>query len=1323
MGTVNLYRGLDSERETLGFNGRLRDNLDLDWEHAKILKNGKILDPDYELKENDVIIIQDIPGAVSTALLVTSIVLGVVSIGVGIGTGIYAYNQAKKAREEMEAAMGRVGKSNKQKDISSIPQLGDARNEKADGKNAPVILGRHLFAPYYLSEPYMRPEGADGEDLYWYGTFLAGQSGLCFEKIRNGTVDLVTFPETDIEPQRGEKFFNVPENYNDPANGRYIIKRFPAAGTYGSNSNMAARAADINNFFGDAYPTGRTYPVDEGAVNGQELASITVIPDSGGTILEFKTSGGAAFRWQGVSPSGASFWFQLKRENPNFIIPPFYTPENFIDIVQKGNEGTLNEFSAPVFEQKWADSLDSTVELSRKKKDGARTVNENGAPDQNGIYMEDEGEEPVERPTARFPMRAEIEIFFAEGLYSWDSVNGVETYAAVNIELSWSKDRVSWTPFSGDEWKYKNLRKNRSAQMRFLAEIDFPASVYTKSGDPVFIRAVRKTRIHTGTYRSRAYLSAIRTKQYNPNTSSNTQLKEAKNINGLVADKFCRLGIKVKANKNTQEFLDRFNILVSMTGRVALGDWTEGRWSWNGRWSPAKVKTSNSAAVLLELITGLIHEPSRHKDSELDLRTFGKLYEFCMNRSVETDAVDINGKPGIQRFALECNGVLTSGTRKIDAVNSVLATCDGGIYIDEFGKLEVYYEDTQITPVALLNRQRIVEMIDQRSLERKTDGYTVEFIDQDSDFVQITHRILRPDIEVKPGENTYSPMKLDFTTSYYQAMWHARRLLAKEEHRPGELKTTVGKEGRYYKPGSLIKVQNERFKIGLGSGEIVQLVRSGNKITGLKLMERFDISSERDYWIEYYVVDGDRNHVVTKQIQSVGQFTDVLTFTAPIDMNSPDVPAFGNILSAMYAEGLNTGRIWEARRYIVTGLSENELGYDMTLAEYAEDIYRTGKIEERRSSILNAPPMVLADQQRLEQQAFMDAIRVQTSPPFISSIARDAAAQAVAANAPRFRGVYYVAGLPDGTINGDRMNLNDWVFFAKGGTGGWQEQYVYQWTATGWEIRPRPSQNPAYGWLYLDAVSSIAEGTPVGVFSDIFCEALTTNTIFVKYLFMQQATIRENGNIQSAKTDPVTGKPLLLINENGIEAIKAILRDLTVINGNFQNITVDQKSTFLGNIESGPLYASNEVIAPPAGTTFNSNTTIATIRSTLNIPSVNLYTFNTTGGSFGSTQGLAKLTFTKIVVGYYNTAAGPNTGTLYGYKLEIIFNDGTTYTFQDRQNPSALTDIIDGRINQTLVVGGGAEGQTLRFNNLPTGAGSYPAGTVYRDSAGYLRIV
>jgi hypothetical protein len=988
MGIVNLYRGYDSEREIYNFNGRIRDNLNLDWDHIKIIKNEKELSPEYEVQENDVITIQEYHG-----ILTTAVVLGVISLGVAIGVGIYAYKQADKARREMEEALRRIGKSNKQKEVSSIPMLADAKNERADGKNAPIILGRHLFTPYFLSEPYMKPSGDDGEDLYWYGAFLAGQNGLCFEKIKNGSIDLVTL-------------------------------------------------------------TGNTAQY-------------------------------------GV------FYF----DNPGGIDPPFYTPENLAEIAQEGYN-----FTNPVFEEKWADSLDSSVEIGRLKKDGAGRVDADGFLDEDGLYVEDEGADlTIIKETSHFPMRVEIELTF-DGLHGWDSENGVETPASVGISLEWSASGNSgWNPIPG--WNNKIITRSSSKQIRLLAEIDFPSSVWTKEGNPVFIRAVRTTRMYIGGYRDRVYLSALRTKQYNPRTSNGTRLTAAKNLNERLVGKFCRIGVKIKVNRNTQEFLDRFSVIASMTARV-----------WDGEWPEVKTKTSNPAAVLLELMTGLIHDPSKYKDNELDLKSFGRLYEYCIGREVK-----LAGE-GVRRFDLECNGVLTSGTRKLDAINSILATCDGGLYINEFGRFEVYYDHTQSAPVGLLNPQRTVKTNYQKSMGQKTDGYTVEFIDQEAGWQASAHRVLRPNPhEKEQWSYTYSPVKLEFTTSYNQAMWHARRMMAKEIHRPGEMTVTVGKEGRLYKPGSLIKVQNEKFKIGLGSGEVVSLITSGGMVTGLYLMESFDIADDRDYYIEYYVVDETRNHVVTKQIQSVGAYTNTLMFTVPIPVNSVDVPVMDNILSVMHGEKTGSPRIREAKRYIVSQLSENALGYDLTLVPYSEIVYQTTTIDEipdYKSSIINSPPRIYGDAQRELNDLRLKEVIDRTSPENISNTVNDISKTSIVKYTPRYRGMTTTADHANtGVIGGSKMNKGDWVAYTGVTEGGWEYGYCYEWTGKEWLKLEVDNNNMG---KYMAALQDLTEGAPNGYFSILFCKTLVTVDAFVQNLYMQNGVMTNGGVLQSQNYNPAT---------------------------------------------------------------------------------------------------------------------------------------------------------------------------------------------------------
>jgi hypothetical protein len=1028
MGVINLYKGLESEKEIYNFNGKIKDNLSLNWEHTKILKGAKEIDPSYEVLEDDVILIQELHGFTAAA-----IILGVVVLGIGIGATIYAVNQAKKAKKDLDEFLANVGKQKQSRDLSLIPQLADARNEKAEGKNLPIILGRHLFAPYFLSDPYLSPSGEDGVDLYWYGTFLAGQNGLCFEKVRNGTIDLVNL--TGDTPQWGRFYFQPPKRID----------------------SIETAAKD----------------------------------------------------------------------------PPFYSPDSFIEIVQKGNEDDCNSFSEEVFNEKWVDSLDSRVEIGRLKKDNPKIVDD--------IYVDDKGAEPVIRATARFPMEAEIEIFL-DGLHGWDSEWNVATYAAVGIKLEWSEsDSGGWRLIPVTGWhnsedanvldsikanakekfnQIKNgitgayiINRNKTQEMRFVAKVEFPPSVYSKDGKPVFIRATRTTKMHTGGYRDRVYLSAIRTKQYNPKKSSVSQLIAAKNLREGLEDKVCRLGIKFKVNLNTAENLDRFNIIASMTGRT-----------WDGQWSPLKTKTSNPAAVLLEVLTGLIHEHSKYNFSEIDLTSLGKLYDYCQydpEKRRGGQKVNIEGTE--TTVNLEANGVLTNGAKKLDVIKNILNVCDSGLYINEFGKLIVYYDDYQETPLALINPQRIVKMSENRSLARKTDGYKVEFVDQDADFTVMTYPLLRPRVQPEAGLTTYSPLKLDYITSYYHAMWYARRMMAKDIHRPGDVKISVGKEGRHYKPGSLIKVQHERFKIGLGSGEIAGLITEGDSITGLRTMEMFDISGDRDYWVEYYVVDENRNHVVLKQIQSVGKYTDLLMFTVPLAKDSYDAPVWGNILSTLYGEKTGTSKVWESKRYLVSNLSENADGYDLTLVQYHDIVYQTTTIDEipeYSSSILNSPPRVYE-----VARPPIDGESGQGQPDMISIT--NVIAPTIALTTPRYRGAFYTPDLQNtGTIGGVKMNRNDWVAYLGTPQGIWREYYCYRWNGEQWVEIPMTESEP-----YMAALADITRGAPLGVFSQILAGRIMALEMSVNVLQAQHIILQKNeysrgegGIIQSYEFDEAEKK-------------------------------------------------------------------------------------------------------------------------------------------------------------------------------------------------------
>jgi len=983
MGIVNVFKGLGSERTIYNFNGRIGKNLDLDWGHCKMLLGDREITKNYAVREDDVVYIREYPGAVTTGLLIGMAVAGVVAAGVGVWAGVTARNAARDARRKLDNALNRIGDDNRRRDVESIPHLSGARNEFAEGRQAPIILGRHLFAPYFLSEPYMRPSGDDGMDLYWYGTFLVGQTGLSLEKIRNGMVDLVSFNDTvyrndpawtgwsrpagatvdgGVLRVTGDTVVGATPALQFDLAGRVVMIRARWTGTAGPSrinvSNVAAGGPNQTDTLTREWAWYRVAGAQGSRVSG--IFAVGPRPPE----FEFEISD-LYVGYEGIiTPSGTYAFDRPQNLDPESP-PPFHDPENRVEVRQGGY------FEEGLFNDRWVDSLEANVEIGRKPKDNAATLPNINSPDAPLIFIDDNGPDPVIRESARFPMRVEVEIL-VDGLHGWDSENGEPTTAQIALHVEWSPDGLTgWTHARIDGWQWSGLQhqgivdpgsgfhnrltRNTTRQMRFVAPIDLPHSVYSEDGKPVYIRVTRLTHQHVGSIRSRTLLTAIRTRQYSPRetreamASEDPRLVPAKNIAPSLAGKFCRIGIRVKANQNTQEHMDRFNAIASMTGRT---------WGGSG-WSGGKTATSNPAAVALEVMTGLIHEPSRHGDPEIDLASLGGLYRWCDSREVTVAG------SGLRPVKLESCGVLTGAARKIDVLRAVLAACDAGVYADEFGRLKFWYDDFKDTPDAMLNPQRIVSMSESRDLHRRAHGQAVRFVDRDGDWSERTERVLRPRVEEVQGANTFDPVNHEYVTDHYHAMWLARRSMAREILQPGEITVEVGREGRHYAPGTLLKVAHEGFRIGIGSGEIVENIIADNEIVGVRTMERFDIHEDRDYWVDFYVVDGDRNHVVTRQIRSVNEYTDVLTFTAPIPPGR-DAPAVGNIVSVI--DGLREGigyKVWESKRCVVMDSSPTATGYRLTLARYDDDIYRTSAIDaipEYRSRILPTAPRVYGAQ-------------------------------------------------------------------------------------------------------------------------------------------------------------------------------------------------------------------------------------------------------------------------------------------------------------------------------------------------------------------------
>lgn len=208
---ATLYKELSNEQTPIIVEeGKtIRQSLyGINFENSIIVVNGKIENPEYRLKENDVVMIRITPGAISsTVLAVVAITMAVVAVGVGIYGGVKAY-QANKAAKQAQAELEKVKKLTNKSDIDNRPFIRGASNTIAQGNSQPYIIGRHLFTPYLLASPFYQISGTDGKDQYTHIVLECGFNKQIIKKIATDDVIIKSF--NDTQPQDG--VFNIDNN-------------------------------------------------------------------------------------------------------------------------------------------------------------------------------------------------------------------------------------------------------------------------------------------------------------------------------------------------------------------------------------------------------------------------------------------------------------------------------------------------------------------------------------------------------------------------------------------------------------------------------------------------------------------------------------------------------------------------------------------------------------------------------------------------------------------------------------------------------------------------------------------------------------------------------------------------------------------------------------------------------------------------------------------------------------------------------------------------------------------------------------------------------
>jgi hypothetical protein len=224
-----------------------------------------------------------------------------------------------------------------------------------------------------------------------------------------------------------------------------------------------------------------------------------------------------------------------------------------------------------------------------------------------------------------------------------------------------------------------------------------------------------------------------------------------------------------------------------------------------------------------------------------------------------------------------------------------------------------------------------------------------------------------------------------------------------------------------------------------------------------------------------------------------------------------------------------------------------------------------------------------------------------------------------------------------------------------------------------------------------------------GIESTKMCRGKVAMQAFIEALQAQIITLSNGGRIQSENF--IEGRAGFKINHDGdAEFNNGKLRGhIEADSGELNNVTIKEQAVFLGTINSGPVFISNENTTPVVPRVFSAGTSIADIRSFLGGDS----TFNINGSYGGRTDLISIITAT------VQNASNANDRR---YSLCLIFSSGTDVFFEDTVSMNVQGPFVSrATISQQLSIGGSASGKIFIIANLPIGGAGLPPGTVYRQ--------
>lgn len=911
MALINLYLTAGGDAEHVHYEGRLSDIPALrgeDWGRLVAVSKGEMLDPAHIAHDGEVITIRKLPEGVTAAIIISS----VVAISAAATCGVYSYVQTKKIQDLMEEQEKNATALSTGGNVASLPYCKGASNRMATGATFPYILGRTLFSPYKLAPDHMRISGKDGCDQYYYMVMETGFAPIVVEQLRLGNNTVKSW--ADRMPQDGQYRFEKGTYYDD---GNLIEIR--QSGNFSEDEfnhkvSVTQYMEEIPHRHMDSDATEeerreidlewRTGLVKQLPSNSMS-AEVYILFDG---LRRFDSDAGAwtsqtctlSPQWTNVDNPTESDWHDFDTPFAQLIQPTTRTETRSAVYEYYSSESVSNSGpSSPASNQERISRVSAYLRSSWSS----------GTP--AGNYVSGDRVDMADWRLSNLSI--------ATGTYQSRGVNYFKFTESVTYSVT-----VHVAGANGSN----TFTRNSKSQMRFCATQNFTAAqCYGKN---MSVRIRRMTAKAESNAKDIVYLLAVQSAGYDTKLSSSSNLVQALPLEETERDKCTRIGIRIKANKQTDASLDQFSLVVTACARVWVDNGAGGK-----SWSSTREPTRNLAAWVLEILTSPHHLASRYSDEELDMDSFGAFYEHCEANRIYAD------------------GAITTQTTKKATLDTLMGNARASLVVNSLtGLVEVAIDKGRDYPVALLTSDNIMSLSAVKQIKRRTDGIRASFISDKADWSNDSVTFMRDGGFYDPQNDILATTTLAYITDYQQAFNFCWRQMAEEISRPLTASVRVGPCGVFYGLYDRVDLRHESLSKGLGYGTVKAMSWQSGRLHAIELAGH--VTWPNGVTVGGVVINCTATMGVIYAKVRRGSNGNVLELVTDIMDSDDKVPGIGDTLS--FGELDDNGK-WTQTvdRMLITGIESDGYGYNLTLTEYDEAVYEYGELPEYAPSYTHVP--------------------------------------------------------------------------------------------------------------------------------------------------------------------------------------------------------------------------------------------------------------------------------------------------------------------------------------------------------------------------------